>query len=80
MNMKSEPARVIGLITAAVTSILALLVAFGVNLSDGQTVAILGVIAGISPLASAFLIREKVFSPETVEKITGQPLDPPKGI
>jgi hypothetical protein len=55
-----EPAVVIGTITAAVAAILALLVAFGIELDQTQQVAILGVIAGVGPLVAAILTRRKV--------------------
>jgi hypothetical protein len=55
-----EPALSIGAATAAVTALLALLTAFGVDLTQGQQVAILGVIAGVGPLVAAFLTRSRV--------------------
>ena len=55
-----EPAVLIGTVTAAVSSVLALLVAFGVDLSQSQQVAVLGVIAGVGPLVAAVLTRRKV--------------------
>ena len=61
-----EPAIVIGTVTTAVTAVLALLVAFGIDLSQGQQVAILGVIAGVGPLVVAFLTRSKVAPIATV--------------
>ena len=64
-----EPVLVIGLITAAVTSVLALLVAFGIDLTSGQQVAIIGVIAGVGPLAVMLLTRPKVTSAATVVQV-----------
>ena len=64
--IKSEPAVVIGTVTTAVAAILAVLVAFGIDLSQGQQVAILGVIAGVGPLVVAFLTRSKVAPIATV--------------
>lgn len=55
-----EPAVVIGTVTAAVASVLALLVAFGVELTQDQQVAVLGVVAGVGPLVAAVLTRRKV--------------------
>ena len=55
-----EPAIVIGLVTAAVAAILALVTAFGVELTQGQQVAVLGVIAGVGPLVAAWVTRAKV--------------------
>lgn len=69
MNMQTEPARIIGLVSAAVASILALLIAFGVGLSEEQVAAVLGVIAGAGPLVTALVIRGKVYAPATVKRI-----------
>ena len=55
-----EPAVIIGAITAAVASVLALLTAFGIDLDQGQQVAILGIIAGVGPLVAAILTRARV--------------------
>lgn len=55
-----EPAAVIGLVTTAVASVLAVLVAFGIDLTSEQQVAILGVVAGVGPIVAALLIRRKV--------------------
>lgn len=58
--MKTEPALTVGAITAAVSAILALLVAFGLDLSDDQTAAILGVVAVLAPLVATAITRGKV--------------------
>lgn len=55
-----EPSVVIGLVTTAVAAVLALLVAFGIDVTAEQQVAILGVIAGVGPLLAGILIRRKV--------------------
>lgn len=68
-HMATEPARVLGLLSTAVASVLALLVVFGVNLTEGQVAGILGVIAGVGPLVTAFLIRGKVYSPASVRRL-----------
>ena len=61
-----EPVLIIGLISTAVAAVIALLVAFGIDLSSGQQVAILGVIAGVGPLAAAVIARTKVIPVATV--------------
>ena len=53
MNPQSEPVRLGALIIGAIGAILALLVAFGVDMSADQQTAILGVTAAIIALASA---------------------------
>lgn len=63
--MYKEPAWTIGAISTAVAGVLALLIAFGVPLTDAQQAAILGVIAGVAPLITALVIRGKVYSPST---------------
>lgn len=73
MDMQTEPARIVGLLTSIVTAILALLVAFGLPLSNGQTGAILGVIAATGPVVAGFIIRRHVYAPKTVETLVGTP-------
>lgn len=58
--MKREPVLTIGSVAALVAAILALLVAFGANLTDVQTQAILAVIAAAGPVVAALLARRKV--------------------
>lgn len=45
---KREPVALLGALAALVPAILALVVAFGVDLSDEQTAALLGVVAAIT--------------------------------
>tara|TARA_R100001244_G_scaffold6385_8_gene7500 strand:+ start:604 stop:813 length:210 start_codon:yes stop_codon:yes gene_type:complete len=56
---KTEPALVAG-ITAAVAAVLALLVAFGLDMTAEQQTAILGVVAVVAPLVAAIVTRSKV--------------------
>lgn len=56
----SEPAVVVGLITAVVTAVVAVLVAFGVDLTTEQQVAILGLVAAVAPIVAAILTRGRV--------------------
>jgi len=58
--MRNEPAITIGAITAAVGAVLALLVAFGLNLSEAQTGAIIAVVVALGPLVSAIITRSQV--------------------
>ena len=48
--MKNEPVLTVAGVTAAVSAVIALLVAFGVDLTEAQTNAILGVVAVAAPL------------------------------
>ncbi|GAB3817598.1 hypothetical protein [Micromonospora zhanjiangensis] len=65
----SEPLVSVGAITAGVTAVLALLIAFGLNISDGQQSAILGVVAVVAPLVAALAGRSRVWSPATVARL-----------
>lgn len=67
-NMQTEPAAIIGAISMAVASVLSLLVAFGLNITEEQQVAILAVVASVGPLVVALLIRPKVVSPATADQ------------
>lgn len=68
--MTREPAITLGMISGLVAAVLALLVAFGVGLSDAQTGAILAVIAAAGPVLSGLLTRPRVTpNPSVVERI-----------
>lgn len=69
MNQK-EPAVLVGLVVAAVAAIIALATAFGLNLSDAQKIAILGVFGPVYALVQAWVTRGKVYSPATVAEVT----------
>ena len=58
--MKNEPLVTTATITAGTTAVLALLVAFGVPLSEAQQIAILGVAAVAAPLAVAVVARRLI--------------------
>ena len=66
--MSSEPARIVGIVTAIVAAVIGTLVAFGVDLSDEQQKAILTLVAAVAPVIAAFVIREKVYSPKTAQE------------
>lgn len=65
MIFKREPA----LIIAAVQTVIALVVAFGVDLSNEQTGALLAVTAAVLGVVT----RQSVYAPATVERITSSP-------
>lgn len=67
--LREEPARLTASIVAAVGAVLALLVAFGVPVTDTQQSAILSVATIVLPLLTGFVIREQVYAPATVKKI-----------
>lgn len=71
--MNTEPAITIGTVTAAVSAALALLVTFGVPLTEGQTAAILGVIAAVGPIVAAVWTRRRVTPTSQVQVHRTQP-------
>jgi hypothetical protein len=58
--MTNEPAVTIGAITTAVAAVIALVVAFGVEITEDQSIAILAAIATIGPIVAAYLTRARV--------------------
>lgn len=58
--MTREPLVTVGTITGAVTAVIALLVAFGLDLSAEQQTAILAVVAVAAPFVVAAVTRPKV--------------------
>lgn len=69
---KTEPAGLVGTITAGVTAVLALLVAYGFDVSQEQQVAILGVVAVIAPVIAAIVTRSRVYSPSTTQTLANE--------
>lgn len=68
--MQTEPSTIIGTITGLAAAVVAALIAFGVDLSQDQQNALLGLVAVVAPIVAGVLIRSKVFAPATVEKLT----------
>jgi hypothetical protein len=64
-----EPARIITAIVALVEALVVLGVAFGLNISPEQTVAMTGAVIAAGAFVSATMIRNRVFAPNTVEQI-----------
>jgi hypothetical protein len=74
--MYREPAITIGTITAAVAAVLALLASFGLHITDDQQTAILAVVAVAGPFIVGALIRPRVSSPATTDRLKADVLDP----
>lgn len=85
--MSTEPSRIIGLISALVTAIGGALVAFGIDWSEEQQNAIIGVVVAVVPviILTAEFIRGRVWSKESVDTLvatakeagaTGSPAPP----
>ncbi len=60
MNLTTEPAAIAGLAGAVIAAGLALLTAFGLSLTAGQTSAIMGAVSAVSALVLAAVVRSKV--------------------
>lgn len=58
--MNREPLVTVATLTALVSGVVGLLVAFGVNLTSDQEKAILGITAVVAPLVVAAFARRKV--------------------
>ena len=67
MEVKNEPVALQGAVTGLVLAVLAVLVAFGVDLTQDQQVAILGLVAALIVVWSYFT-RKKTYGPETVKR------------
>lgn len=61
-----EPARNAGIATAVAGAAITAVVAFGVDLTPGQTAAILGLVTVLAPLLQAAWTRRQVWAPHTV--------------
>lgn len=66
-NMDTDPSGVVGAVGAFVGAVLALLVAFGIDLTETQVEAVLGVVATGGPIAIALWIRRHAWSPASHE-------------
>lgn len=58
--MTNEPLWTVAGITAAASAVIALLVAFGLPVTEAQTSAVLGVVAVLAPAVVAMIARSKV--------------------
>ncbi len=64
-----EPLVTVGAVTAAASAALALVAAFGLNLTEDQRAAILGVVGVAAPFVVAWIGRRRVYSPATVARL-----------
>jgi hypothetical protein len=72
MNLKTEAAQIVAYITSAVSAGIAVFVAFGPDLTDDQTAAILGATAVLAPIIAGLITRSQVYSQASVERISDQ--------
>lgn len=68
-NAPAEPLLTVGSLGGLAAAIVACVVAFGPDLSAGQQVAILGVVAALAPFIVALVGRSKAFAPDTVRRM-----------
>lgn len=74
--MNREPLLSVATVTAAVSAVLALLVAFGLDVTEDQQNAILGAVAVIAPIVVGLLARGKVTPVADPKAADGTPLQP----
>lgn len=69
--MQQEPATIVSVIVGALTAVIGVLVAFGLDVSDDQRNAIIGAVAPLSAVIALLgpIIRQFVWSPESVKEI-----------
>lgn len=79
MGSTREPLVTNGSIIAIITAVLALVVAFGVDLTTDQQVAILGVTATVVPVVLALVTRGQVTPVASPQNDDGVPLTPDYG-
>lgn len=69
VTFQGEPAVTVGTVTAAVAAVVSLLVAFGVELSQDQQVAILGLVAVVAPVLVGLVVRGKVVPLVNIDEV-----------
>lgn len=70
--MAKEPASIAGTITALVAATITLLVAFGLDLTEQQSVAVMGVAFVVAPIIQAIVTRQSVFSPASAQVVANR--------
>lgn len=72
--MTTQPVWSANLLVAIVTAVIALLVAFGFNLSDEQTAAILGLVGVLAPIVAAYWSNQRTTPLVDPKDEDGEPL------
>jgi len=70
--MDREPVLTIAAISAIVTAVIALAVAFGAPLTDDQQKAVLALVAALAPVAAGLWARRHAYSPASVRALRSQ--------
>ena len=73
--MYSEPSVTLGGVSTAVSSLIALYVAFGGHMTADQQTKLLAAIAALAPIVTALWVRYHVYSPKTVNEIASDSAD-----
>ncbi len=76
-TMQTDPSGVVATAASVVGAVLSLIVAFGIDLTEGQIQAILAVVATVGPVVASLWIRRYAWAPSShdvaVETARGQP-------
>ncbi|MDQ3540359.1 MAG: hypothetical protein M3440_06690 [Chloroflexota bacterium] len=67
--MNREPLLSVGSIVAIIAAVLVFLKSFGVDITDSQQEAVRNLVAVLAPIILAFIARQFVYSPNSVETI-----------
>lgn len=74
-----EPLITIGLLTTIVTAALDALIAFGLQMTAGQKLAVISFATALAPMVAAMVGRGHVYSPATVARLLQtRPVLPPR--
>jgi uncharacterized YccA/Bax inhibitor family protein len=65
----AEPLAPVGAVMSLAAAVITLLVSYGVQISDSQQAAILGVVAIVGPILTVLWARRQVWSPLTVARL-----------
>lgn len=74
--MKREPVLTAATLTAAVAAVIGLLVSFGLDVTQGQTEAILTAVGVVFPIVAGLLARSSVTPVDAPKNSAGIPLIP----
>ena len=66
--MEREPSVIVGGIASFIAAAIVLMQSFGVDISDGQSSALIRMTAVLAPIIAAFVIRGYVVSPHTAKE------------
>lgn len=79
MSTTREPVLSAAVLSSAIAAVIALVVAFGLDVTPDQTAAILGVVATVFPIVAGLLSRSSVTPVASPLDASGAPLVPVSG-